>query len=1005
MSAASYLDEAGGPRREDESYLESQAQEIDEEISKLQARLRGFLSRSRDGLVAQASAYPPVQHNSDVQRHEHLLRNNQKNESYPGRSTSSDVDIENDSSGSKGASNDPPTLFNDADFEDKKIDEMPNGWVTCWTPEGFPYFVETTTEISTWTHPRQGDASLLFDAHFDLARAWKQYITLYKPKLNLSELEETPTIGELAIIWEAIRGHVKPGTWPNWWRENKLERYPTLPSPLLCQICRHINFDALFHTTNAWGDHQKIPLGSLRSIAKKTYCAFCRLVLRTTSRETSDVVLKLSENGMIMRCHLIKDMQWSRLSKKVRVIYIELQLSTGENSLGRLGPYRIHEILRGDERPAEQKHNDSRLTKDQVDIALIQQWIQHCEREHQSMQMDSNMINPSFAPPEPRGIHDQAILIKEPCKIVPLSNNSLELTLIDVKTRCLVDTAPSVRYIALSYVWGGPQLFQNTKAIRHDLYVPGALSTGKGKIPQTIRDAIILVQLLGEQYLWVDSLCIVQDDTNNKADQISNMGNIYSCALLTIVAAYGSSCHAGLPGIQAGSRKSNQHVEEVEDMLLANELSYLSDIIDDSIWNTRGWTYQEHELSKRCLFFTDDCVYFSCNQMGCKEDSGQRNISLPGEKHMRIRAERQPAWYSYRRAVTKITKRTFTLDGDIINAFEGIVSLLQPVFKCDFLYGLPITELDLALLWQPKSPIRRRVDTSTGQAMFPSWSWAGWVGEIDYSWMRHLLDDLSRVEWQVWNGADKEYVYVTSTQLRAPCSGMFDTWEYVATSDDRSRAGVPYYYQPDNPNIWCLHPTAAKEARTPYSLLRSGEQELKFKAQTAMLRVRIKPHIVSPFNQDSVSMCTNDHHVCCPIEVRSVDNFAAGVVYVPAHIIPTFANELHEFVCLSRRRGYPADTIGLNIYEKYQGRDSYPLPKNDIEDIPSRPTLYPGQRRIEMVEDKYDHSRFNKNKPWPLYNVMLIERKGDVAFRVAVGIVHMTAFLQARPVEKLIRLA
>jgi len=53
----------------------------------------------------------------------------------------------------------------------------------------------------------------------------------------------------------------------------------------------------------------------------------------------------------------------------------------------------------------------------------------------------------------------------------------------------------------------------------------------------------------------------------------------------------------------------------------------------------------------------------------------------------------------------------------------------------------------------------------------------------------------------------------------------------------------------------------------------------------------------------------------------------------------------------------------------------------------------------------YDARRYNMEKPWPLYNVMLIRREKDISYRVAIGLIHVTPFLQARPVKKLITLA
>ncbi|KAF2105756.1 heterokaryon incompatibility, partial [Lophiotrema nucula] len=91
------------------------------------------------------------------------------------------------------------------------------------------------------------------------------------------------------------------------------------------------------------------------------------------------------------------------------------------------------------------------------------------------------------------------------------------------------------RYLALSYVWGGPQGFQNVQATQKALQKPGSLSTSH-PLPQTIRDAMDFASAVGEQYLWIDSLCIVQNDEDGKMLQVNAMDQIYSQALVTIMA-------------------------------------------------------------------------------------------------------------------------------------------------------------------------------------------------------------------------------------------------------------------------------------------------------------------------------------------------------------------------------------------------------------------------------------------------------------------------------------
>lgn len=77
----------------------------------------------------------------------------------------------------------------------------------------------------------------------------------------------------------------------------------------------------------------------------------------------------------------------------------------------------------------------------------------------------------------------------------------------------------------------------------------------QARLPQTVRDAMQLCLDLGERYLWVNSLCITQDDPITQKQQIDIMDSIYASATLTIVAAAGDHADSGLPGISKWSRE------------------------------------------------------------------------------------------------------------------------------------------------------------------------------------------------------------------------------------------------------------------------------------------------------------------------------------------------------------------------------------------------------------------------------------------------------------------
>jgi hypothetical protein len=98
-----------------------------------------------------------------------------------------------------------------------------------------------------------------------------------------------------------------------------------------------------------------------------------------------------------------------------------------------------------------------------------------------------------------------------------------------------------------------------------------------------------LVEAVGERFLWVDSLCIVQDDPEIRDEQIQIMDLIYGNALFTIMAATGDNADAGLPGVRWGSRGRRQLTEQLSP---GERLAWIPDWVASlatSAYESRGW--------------------------------------------------------------------------------------------------------------------------------------------------------------------------------------------------------------------------------------------------------------------------------------------------------------------------------------------------------------------------------------------------------------------------------
>ncbi|OCL12173.1 hypothetical protein AOQ84DRAFT_285710, partial [Glonium stellatum] len=189
--------------------------------------------------------------------------------------------------------------------------------------------------------------------------------------------------------------------------------------------------------------------------------------------------------------------------------------------------------------------------------------------------------------------------------------HSFRFRVVDVMKGCVMDAPLDCEYVALSYVWGNANQLRLTSNTLHALSQEGALH-GCFQTATTVQDSIELCRGIGKRYLWVDSLCILQDDLDEKHGSLTHMSTVYESAVLTIIAASGSNADAGLPGVRHGTRNSIQHFERIDGLNLASTLEFPNLCAEESYKNSNGWKLQESALSKRFLVFTDHQVYFRC---------------------------------------------------------------------------------------------------------------------------------------------------------------------------------------------------------------------------------------------------------------------------------------------------------------------------------------------------------------------------------------------------------
>lgn len=160
-------------------------------------------------------------------------------------------------------------------------------------------------------------------------------------------------------------------------------------------------------------------------------------------------------------------------------------------------------------------------------------------------------------------------------------------------------------YAALSYCWGSSSSINAARTAQHNLderTTPFPLST----LPPTLKDAVLLTRSIGIKYLWIDAICIVQDDETEWETEAQKMMQYYGHARVTIVPIHANSADSGMKVGQnppfSRAFSGPWTVDSGSNLILTNLTFGAREAVRKSAWNQRGWTYQEMLNSTRLLF-------------------------------------------------------------------------------------------------------------------------------------------------------------------------------------------------------------------------------------------------------------------------------------------------------------------------------------------------------------------------------------------------------------------
>lgn len=282
------------------------------------------------------------------------------------------------------------------------------------------------------------------------------------------------------------------------------------------------------------------------------------------------------------------------------------------------------------------------------------------------------------------------------------------------------------QFAALSYCWGGPQTLATTQTTAQD-FTDGMLFS---KFPKTLQDAIITTFKLNLRYLWIDCICIIQDDPDDVAREVSKMSQIFSEATVTISAASARSVHDGFleprrPSVDPPLKLTAEITGgDMGAIYMEQPQRYKPE--DDPI-SLRAWTLQEHVLSSRTLMYSSRELWWSCSKSSVQATTG--SVNTPYSFILSEAGSRQSLDY-WRSIIRDYTRRFLTFSSDKLPAIAGVASIYSGIFGGAYLAGLWEFAFGSELLWSSK-----RSDISRPAVQrAPSWSWAAVDGEICHDW-------------------------------------------------------------------------------------------------------------------------------------------------------------------------------------------------------------------------------------------------------------------------------
>ena len=299
------------------------------------------------------------------------------------------------------------------------------------------------------------------------------------------------------------------------------------------------------------------------------------------------------------------------------------------------------------------------------------------------------------------------------------------------------------KYLSLSHCWGDGDFLQ----LKGDTEAALLSGINIDQVPQTFQDAICICRAMKVRYIWIDSLCIRQDDTADWLEESEAMGEIYSSAHCNISADACDSSTESMFRERDLKILQRNIVEILSPSVLAKPGKYLllpaqyhEQILKEAPANTRAWVLQERLLARRVLHFTKNEIMWECRSLTASElfpkgltaaqsgwgwfkdlGPGIALNSVALDERQGLKFHLRLCWA---RVAMLYSSTLLTFSEDRLVAISAAAKLFQKLLDDEYILGMWKRTLLIDLLWRcPSSKTFHGKEHGRRRFRLPSFSW------------------------------------------------------------------------------------------------------------------------------------------------------------------------------------------------------------------------------------------------------------------------------------------